>query len=140
MGAESINPPEMADIRPFMMNAYVEWIVASNCTPHVLVLAQGARVPSEHVKEGKITLNVSPSAVRNFSITDNGMSFNCRFGGRDFPVYAPLDNIELVYARENGEGCYFLAGGEGVDISPEEPPNTEKSSSKERPPFLKVVK
>ena len=139
MGAENLPPIEMVDIRPFMMNAYRDWIIASNCTPYVAVIAERATVPREHVKNGKIILNVSPRATKDFLINENGMMFNARFSGKDFPVYVPLDNIEGVYAKENGEGCHFMSDAmeipiscDGEVLSPKEPP--------QKKPALTVVK
>jgi len=43
-----------------------EWMVDNGFTPHLVVDARrdGVEVPKEHVKDGKIVLNVSHSATR----------------------------------------------------------------------------
>ena len=43
-----------------------EWMVDNGFTPHLVVDAsrEGVQVPKEHVKDGKIVLNVSHSATR----------------------------------------------------------------------------
>lgn len=142
MGAENTPPIEMADIRPFMMNAYIDWISASKCTPYVQVRADGATVPREHVKNGKIILNVSVTAVRNFLLNENGMMFNCRFSGKDFPVHVPINNIELIYARENGEGCHFVSDEESdiIEGVMEGTIEVPKAPEKKGKPTLTVVK
>ena len=42
-----------------------EWMLDNGFTPHLVVDAKrdGVRVPEAHVKDGKIVLNVSPTAT-----------------------------------------------------------------------------
>jgi stringent starvation protein B len=97
--------------RPYLLRAIYDWIVDSGLTPYVLVdaTADGVVVPADHVKDGKIVLNVGPTAVGAFSLDDNALSCDCRFGGRSFAIYLPMPSIQAVYARESGEGMVFEA-------------------------------
>jgi stringent starvation protein B len=124
--------------RPYLLRALYDWLVDSSLTPYVLVSAEdeAAMVPADYVNDGKIVLNISPSAVRGLVIDDAGLSFDGRFGGAPYPVSAPISSVLAIYAKETGEGMIF---------DPEEfPSRTDDSpeAPKDRPsgPELKVIK
>lgn len=131
--------------RPYLLQALYDWIVDSNCTPHILVnaLHEGVEVPQEHVKDGQIVLNVAPSAVQYFSMQDGAVVFSARFGGVARSIYVPIAAVLGVYARENGRGMMF--DPEEFPEPPPRPVDTQQGgddgdvSSKKRP-ALKVVK
>ncbi|WP_208380098.1 ClpXP protease specificity-enhancing factor [Psychromonas algarum] len=95
--------------RPYLLRAFYNWIVDSECTPHVIVDATQAHVevPAQFVENGKIVLNIAPQSVLGFSLDDDALSFNARFSGQPMQVYVPIYAIEGIYARENGEGTIF---------------------------------
>jgi stringent starvation protein B len=97
--------------RSYLLRALNEWIVDSGLTPYVLIDATvaGVAVPSEHVKDGRIVLNLSPAAVRGLEISRDAVTCDGRFGGRSFPLYLPMASILAIYARETGEGMVFEA-------------------------------
>jgi stringent starvation protein B len=64
-------------------------------------------VPQEHVKDGQIILNISPSAVQGLFIKDEALEFSGRFAGIPTPVYVPIGAVMGIYARENGQGMVF---------------------------------
>lgn len=100
----------MKSQRPYLVRALYEWIIDSDTTPYVLVsvAADGdIAVPREYVQDGKIVLNVSPTAVRNLELSDTHMTFDGRFSGRAFLVNVPMSAITAVYAKENGQGMMF---------------------------------
>ena len=51
----------MTSSRPYLLRAIYEWLLNNGLTPYLMVDADyfGTRVPKEHIKEGKIVLNVS---------------------------------------------------------------------------------
>ena len=71
----------MTPNRPYLLRALFDWICDNNCTPYLLVDAtlEGVEVPMEHVNGGRIVLNASGSAVANFDISDERVTFNARF-------------------------------------------------------------
>ena len=123
--------------RPYLLRALYDWIVDSDLTPYVLVNAAAAdvHVPAEHVRDGKIVLNLAPHAVRDLTIGADALACDCRFGGRSFSVYLPMPSIEAIYARETGEGMAFEA--ERFPEPPEPPPDGPDTSGGGH---LKVVK
>ncbi|RKZ36046.1 MAG: ClpXP protease specificity-enhancing factor, partial [Gammaproteobacteria bacterium] len=56
----------MTPSRPYLIRAISDWILDNDCTPHLIVDAdaKGAEVPRQYVEDGKVVLNISPTAVR----------------------------------------------------------------------------
>jgi stringent starvation protein B len=86
-----------------------EWMVDNGFTPHLVVdaLRDGVQVPKEHVKDGKIVLNVSHSATRALKLGNESVSFETRFGGVPRMLEIPVDAVLGIYARETGQGMIF---------------------------------
>ena len=95
--------------RPYLLRAFYDWIIDSECTPHIIVDATQpcVEVPQQFVEDGKIILNIAPRSVMQFSMDNDAVAFNARFSGQPMQVYVPLYAIEGIYARENGAGTIF---------------------------------
>ncbi|MCG8518929.1 MULTISPECIES: ClpXP protease specificity-enhancing factor [Marinobacter] len=138
----------MMSSRPYLVRAFNEWILDNQCTPYIVVDAgvQGVQVPTEHVANGQIVLNISPGAVRGLVVGNAALEFSARFGGVPMQVFIPLQAVMAIYAKENGEGMVF--GSEPGTPDPDGPRESSSKSSSgsqqgERPsgrPTLKVVK
>jgi len=102
-------PPAMSSSKSYLVNALYQWIVDNHCTPYVLVDAYAANVevPQDYVKDGQIVLNIAPSAIGDLLIDKKGVSFNARFGGIPMDIFAPMQSVLGIYARENGQGMMF---------------------------------
>lgn len=100
---------EMTSNRPYLLRAFYEWIVDNNCTPYLVVDATypHVKVPTQHVQNGQIVLNISPGAVGNLQLGNDAVTFNARFGGQPFALYIPIRAALAIYARENGAGTMF---------------------------------
>lgn len=131
--------------RPYLIRAIYQWALDNDYTPHLLVAADapGVEVPRDTMSEGKLALNIGPTAVRDLHLGDDHISFNARFGGRPFAVNLPPGTVLALYASETGEGVVF---GE-VEPPPDDPNGLDDSTSdgstaprKKGPPHLKVVK
>jgi stringent starvation protein B len=105
-------------------------------TPYILVDAtmDHVQVPLEHVTNGKIILNISPTAVVELDVADDFVSFNARFGGKPMVVTVPVKAVLAIYSKENGRGMVFTEEDDGG------PGPTEPSPDKPRQPNLRVVK
>jgi stringent starvation protein B len=88
-------------------------------------------VPSEYVKNGEITLNVSPTAVHKLQMGNELIEFSARFAGVARQISVPVANVYAVYARETGHGMTFdvdapkpvtQAVAEAEPAAPKEPP------------------
>jgi stringent starvation protein B len=109
--------------RPYLLRAMHEWILDNDLTPYVIVSTTGVDidVPPGHAENGRIVLNVSPTAIRNLSITNERLEFDGRFGGRAFHVSAPVGAVLAVYAKETGQGMAFETEPSGAEPAPPEP-------------------
>jgi len=135
----------MTSHRPYMVRALNEWILENNCTPYILVnaYAKDVQVPQNYVKDGQIILNISPVAVQDLTITNNGIEFNGRFGGIPTRVYVPTPAVLGIYAKENGQGMIFDTDDpipEPPGPGPEKPAKKDSEKSKSSRPSLRIVK
>lgn len=123
--------------RPYLVRALNDWIVDSELTPYLMVDATGdeVQVPAEFVSDGRIVLNISPSAVRDLIIGDDAVAFSARFGGRPFSVYVPIRQVLAVYAQETNEGMMFEPDAEsGDDATPTADPAAERGAGADSAP------
>ena len=114
-----------------------EWIADNGLTPQIVVDAQQeqVRVPAAYVRDGKIVLNVSDTAVRGLRLGNEWVEFSARFGGKPFDVVVPTEAVLAIMARENGTGMSFPdSGGERP------PPERRRRPEPTGRPNLKVVK
>jgi stringent starvation protein B len=134
--------------RPYLLRAMHEWITDNGQTPHIVVDAamEGVKVPPQHVKDGKIILNVSLSAAQGLSLGNEELSFRARFGGVSQDIVVPVAAVVGIYARESGQGMIF-GDGEGPAGTPKPPSPQPPLSTPPSPPagvprksHLKVVK
>ena len=126
---------QMTPSRPYLIRAIFEWIVDNSMTPYLLVDAEqpGVEVPRQHVQDGKIVLNVAPTAVNALDMGNDEIQFRARFSGQDTPLRVPVPSVLAIYARENGQGMAFADDGDG---EPPEPTTPDKPKR----PRLTVVK
>lgn len=132
--------------RPYLVRAINEWIIDQGWTPHLLVNAAwpAVQVPEAFVEDGRIVLNINPSAVRDLLLANTEVCFSARFAGTPHWVQVPIGAILGIYARENGEGLFF----EENEYSPDAPsadmgaggvPASSVETKRARP-SLRVVK
>ncbi len=131
----------MTSTRPYLIRAFYEWIVDNDFTPHMIVNAEQeyVAVPHEHVENGKIVLNISPSAVNALDLGNDWICFNARFGGKSLDIGLPPDAVLGIYARENGQGMLFQEEQPESDPPPQTPAPDTSSKNSSRPQ-LKVIK
>ena len=107
----------MAEIptKPYILRALYEWCADNGYTPHLAVKVDDrAQVPTEYVRGGEITLNISPSAVHKLQMGNDLIEFSARFGGVARQISVPVANVYALYARESGHGMTF-------DVEPTKP-------------------
>ena len=138
----------MADVstKPYFIRAIYEWCSDCGFTPYLSVRVDDrTRVPMEYVKNGEIVLNVSVNATRNLTINNELIQFSARFNGVSREVSIPVDRVQGIFARENGQGAFFtvetpaalamapaagsLAAAE-TEADPPKPPGNGKSRLK----------
>jgi stringent starvation protein B len=128
----------MSSSRPYLIRAMYEWIVDNGLTPYLLVDAQqeSVEVPTEFVEDGKIVLNVSPTAVEHLDLGNDWISFQARFAGSPRQLHVPASATLAIYARENGQGMMF-GDAEAASETATEPAVRAKPDARSH---LKVVK
>jgi len=135
--------------RPYLLRAMHEWMTDRGHTPHLVVnaMVNGVEVPSQHIQDGRIVLNVSYSAVHRLSLENDFVTFEARFSGVPRSIRVPLAAVLGIYARETGQGMVFSQ--QGTDAARVEPvggqvgpTDSSKPDSPEKPDrsHLKVVK
>ena len=135
----------MSPSQPYLLRALNEWITDNGMTPQILIDADvpGVEVPAAALSgEGKVVLNISPSAVRDLLIDNDYVSFVARFSGVSHGVLVPVSAVKAIYARENGQGMMF------PETTPEPDPgasnggdrSNEKAPRPDGKPNLKVIK
>lgn len=99
----------MLSNKPYLIRAFYQWILDSQCTPYIVINANFSRcqVPIEHVENGEITLNIAPMAIRDLSITNELLEFRASFSGTVHFISAPIKAILAIYANENQQGMFF---------------------------------
>lgn len=148
----------MLSNRPYLLRAFYQWIVDSNCNPILVIDANHpkAKVPVEYIENGEVVFNISPSAIRDLKMLNDLVEFKASFSGVIHFVSAPIKAILAVYAEENGEGIYFDAeeeandgasdvvqlrgidGSSGIDSLERQAESSEMPPIKAKP-FLKLV-
>lgn len=134
----------MISRRPYFLRAMNDWIVDSGHTPHVVIDAHvaGVEAPEGYVNDGKLIVNISPSATQNLDFGNEYLAFDARFGGTPHTVMAPVPAVLAIYARETGDGIVFSDDDEPPSPDPgagDHPPTSNRPKPG-GPPHLKVVK
>jgi stringent starvation protein B len=126
---------KMTSKKPYLIRACYDWIVDNQLTPYLLVNANypGIDVPTQHVNDGRILLNVSPLACRGLHLDNDKILFTARFGGVATQVLITPAAVLAIYAKENGEGMEF------PEEAGTEPPPEQKNRPRSKP-ALRLVK
>jgi stringent starvation protein B len=140
----------MAEVstKPYFIRAIYEWCSDCGFTPYLSVrVDERTRVPMEYVKNGEIVLNVSLNATRNLTINNELIQFSARFNGVSREVSIPVDRVQGIFARENGQGAFFtVESPTALAVAPVPvAPIAESEAEPPRPPSagksrLKLVK
>jgi len=94
--------------KPYLVRALYEWCADSGLTPYLTVrVNERTRVPTEYVKNGEIILNISPDATRNLTLGNDLIQFSARFNGVSRELSIPMEAVNGIFAKENGQGLFF---------------------------------
>ena len=128
----------MTSSRPYLLRAMYEWIVDNGMTPYILVDTRNDQViiPRQFEEDGKIVLNLGPSAVQSRDLGIESVSFDAMFDGSSMDVFVPIEFILAIYTRENGQGMMFA----DEDLPPPGGDDLQDGAAKQKTPHLRVVK
>ena len=94
--------------KPYLIRAIHEGCSDSGLTPYLSVQVDAnTRVPAEHVKNGEIVLNVAHDATHRLTIGNEVIQFTARFSGVSRECSVPIEAVNGIFARENGQGMFF---------------------------------
>jgi stringent starvation protein B len=122
--------------KPYLIRALHEWCCDNGFTPYIAVVAdERTRVPREFVRDGQIVLNIGYEATGHLSITNDGITFQARFGGVARDISVPIGNVVAIYSKENGAGMAFEPDSEGhASASKGSEPDAGQDNEPEPPP------
>ena len=128
----------MTSSKPYLIRALYDWMVDNSMTPHLLVDASSEKgnVLCSVAEDGRVILNISPSAIISLSIGDRAIEFRARFSGVERYVSVAIPSVLAIYSQENGSGMTFDLGEGGTNlVSSQKDDMTNKSR-----PSLRIIK
>lgn len=135
---------EPASTKPYLLRAIHEWCVNSGYTPYISVVVDSqTRVPMEYVRDGEIVLNLGSLATSRLQMGNQTIEFTARFSGIARELVIPVSAVSAIYARENGHGMAFEAGGKAWESAGEVPATPADVPEPPRPggkPTLRRIK
>ena len=100
--------PVLTSTRPYLIRAMHEWCSDNGFTPYISVFVdKNTLVPIEHVKDNEIILNISIDATNGLQIGNEFINFKSRFSGVVRDLMIPINNVQAIFAKENGQGMSF---------------------------------
>jgi stringent starvation protein B len=117
---------EPTSTKPYLLRAVYEWCVDNGYTPQIsVVVDERTRVPTEHVSDGEIVLNIGPLAANRLKMGNETIECSARFSGVAKDLVIPVAAVTAIYARETGQGMSFeseKAPAGDAAPGPKEPP------------------
>lgn len=100
---------DMISNRPYLLRAFYDWIVDSQCTPVLVADPRHPRckIPFDYTDDNEVVLNLSPNAVRDLDISNSLVQFRASFNGIVHLITIPISAVLALYADENNEGIFF---------------------------------
>ena len=96
-------PLQCPDFRPHLIEALISWCEERGQTPYMLVdIDDACEVPRQLANpDNTMVFCISDEAVDKFTIDEDAMSFNTRFGDQISQIYIPLNRIAAIYPKED---------------------------------------
>jgi len=132
--------PESA--KPHLLQAIYAWCLEQGLTPYILVLVAypGVSVPAGYDRDGRIVLDISPTATQGLQMADSWIRFQARFGGVARRIEIPMAAVLAIYAAETQEGMGFPEPSLPQAAEPSPSPDTGGQGSRGDRPGLRVIK
>lgn len=98
--------PQLLSFKPYLFNAYYNWFLDSEITPHLSVncTVKGVSVPEEYVRNNHIVLSISPTAVADFHAGKKAIYFKAMFQGQSRDIVVPYEAMEDLIAVQANMG------------------------------------
>lgn len=113
---------KLTTLKPFLFQAYYNWILENKITPHLLVDCNfpGVKVPKAYVKDGNIILSLLPEAIDGLKFQKRGISFKARFKGVSEDIFVPYVAMDQLIALETGSALPIGKALEQLELAPDE--------------------
>ena len=110
--------PAITSTRPYLIRAMHEWCSDNGFTPYISVFVdKNTLVPIEHVKDNEIILNISIDATSGLQMGNEFINFKSRFSGVVRDLMIPINNVQAIFAKENGQGMSFPKVSMSEDVA-----------------------
>lgn len=99
----------MLSIRPYLFDAYYNWIIDSGMTPYLVIdtSAPGVIAPLEYAVDGELTLDISEDLVEELKIQNDALICIAHFEEGPVELYFPIWSLISLYALETEIGLDF---------------------------------
>jgi stringent starvation protein B len=127
---------------PYLIRAIYDWCCDTSQTPYVSVrVSDRTTVPTEHIQDGEIVLNIGAGATKDLRIDNDAITFSARFDSVSREIYIAISDVKGIFSRESGQGIGFnmdeVVTHETSKISEKEQVDSGDRTPKQR---LKIVK
>jgi stringent starvation protein B len=127
---------------PYLIRAIYDWCCDTSQTPYVSVrVSDRTTVPTEHIQDGEIVLNIGAGATKDLRIDNDAITFSARFDSVSREIYIAISDVKGIFSRESGQGLGFnldeVVKRESSKTTEKEREDSEDRTSKQR---LKIVK
>ena len=123
--------------KPYLVRGIYDWCIDLKLTPYITAkIIPGVRVPKNYIKNDEIILNLSLESTSKLIFDNDSISFSARFEGKNYDVFLPMESIEGVYSKENGEGLFF----DRICITGKKTKKLKNIDQKTKKPHLSIVK
>ena len=127
---------------PYLIRAIYDWCCDTSQTPYVSVrVSDCTTVPTEHIQDGEIVLNIGAGATKDLRIDNDAITFSARFDSVSREIYIAISDVKGIFSRESGQGLGFnvdeLVTHESSKIAEKEQEDSGDRTPKQR---LKIVK
>ena len=127
---------------PYLIRAIYDWCCDTSQTPYVSVrVSDRTTVPTEHIQDGEIVLNIGAGATKDLRIDNDAITFSARFDSVSREIYIAISDVKGIFSRESGQGLGFNLD-EVVKRESSKTTEKEREDSEDRTPNqrLKIVK
>lgn len=99
----------MLSIRPYLFDAYYNWIIDSGMTPYLVVdtTFSGVIAPLQYAVDGELTLDISEDLVDDLRIENDALICVAHFEEGPVELYLPIWSLVSLYALETEIGLDF---------------------------------
>ena len=127
---------------PYLIRAIYDWCCDTSQTPYVSVrVSDRTTVPTEHIQDGEIVLNIGAGATKDLRIDNEAITFSARFDSVSREIYVAISDVKGIFSRESGQGLGFnvdeVVTHESSYIAEKEQEDSGDKTPKQR---LKIVK